>query len=243
ARPNVLALGLEPLSEDDCLDLVRHRLGAADVPAELARLIAETTEGNPLFAEEMVRYLLESERLSRTEHGVSLRLDGDRIGMPATLSDLIMARVDRLAEAPRHVLQVASVIGRRFPLALLRAVVDGAEALGGPLRALEEQELIFRAPGAGEEYRFKHALVQDAIYDTLLRPRREELHRRVGEGIERLYADRLGEWAEVLAHHYGRTGRTEKAARYAALAGEKSLRVYSLAEAHQRFRDVMTLVE
>src|SRR5262249_25434183 len=117
------------------------------------------------------------------------------------------------------------------------------EALGGPLRALEEQELVFRGPDAGEEYRFKHALVQDAIYETLRRPRREELHRRVGEAIEQLYADRLGEWAEVLAHHYGRTGRTDKAARYAALAGEKSLRVYSLAEAHQRFRDVMTLVE
>src|SRR5262249_20955310 len=118
ARPNVLALGLEPLSEDDCLDLVRHRLGAADVPAELARLIAETTEGNPLFAEEMVRYLLESERLSRTEHGVSLRLDGDRIGMPATLSDLIMARGDRLAQAPPQVPPRASGVGGRLPLAV-----------------------------------------------------------------------------------------------------------------------------
>src|SRR5262249_20119239 len=199
-----------------CLDLVRHRLGAAEVPGELARLIAETPEGKPLFAEEMVRYLLESERLSRTEHGVSLRLDGARIGMPATLRDLIMARVDRLPEAPRHVLQVASVIGRRFPLGLLRAAVDAPDPPAGPPRALEEQELIFRVPDAGEEYRFKHALVQDAIYETLLRPRREELHRRVGEAIEQLYADRLGEWAEVLAHHYGCTGRTDKAARYAA---------------------------
>ncbi len=242
-RANVLELGLEPLSEEGCVDLVRHRLGSADVPGELARLIVDTTEGNPLFAEEMLRYLLESERLARTEHGVSLRLDGPRIGMPATLQDLIMARVDRLAETPRHILQVASVIGRRFPTALLRAVADAPEGLARPLRALEEQELVFPAAGGGEEYRFKHALVQDAIYESLLRPRREELHRRVAEAIERLHADRLAEWAEVLAYHYGHTAQTEKAARYTALAGEKSLRVYSVEEAHQRFRDVLALVD
>jgi class 3 adenylate cyclase len=242
-RANVLELGLEPLSEDGCVDLVRHLLGSADVPGELARLIVETTEGNPLFAEEMLRYLLESERLARTEHGVSLRLDGHPIGMPSTLQDLIMARVDRLAEVPLHVLQVASVIGRRFPMALLHAVADAPEGLTRPLRALEEQELVFPVTGGGEDYRFKHALVQDAIYESLLRPRREELHRRVAEAIEQLHADRLGEWAEVLAYHYGQTARTVKTARYTALAGEKSLRVYSVEEAHQRFRDVLALVD
>src|SRR5262249_56004398 len=123
--------------------------------------------------------------------GVGVGVGGGGVGRPATRGDVMRGGVDRLPEAPRHVLQVASVIGRRFPLGLLRAAVDAPDPPAGPLRALEEQELIFRVPDAGEEYRFKHALVQDAIYETLLRPRREELHRRGGGALEQLYAHRL----------------------------------------------------
>ncbi len=181
--------------------------------------------------------------MQRTEHGLVFHADGRSIGIPATVHDLIMARVDRLAEPHREVLQVASVVGRRFPVALLRAVSGTDDGLTVTLRDLEAQELIFREDEGGEEYRFKHALVQDAIYASLLMPRREELHRRLAEAIERVYAYRLTEWAEVLAHHYAQTGLADRAVRYLAQAGEKSLRVYSLDEADGRFRQVLRLIE
>jgi class 3 adenylate cyclase/tetratricopeptide (TPR) repeat protein len=242
-RPSVRELRLGPLSAERCRELVRHQLGGAAAPEAVVQRLAEESAGNPLFAEEMVRYLEESGRLERTDRGVVLRGDGPAIGVPATLHDLVMARVDRLAEPHRALLQVAAVIGRRFPVALLAATTGGANGLAGLLRDLEAQALLARDEEAGQECRFKHVLIQEAVYGSLLRPRREELHRRVGEAIERLYADRLGEWTEVLAHHYGQTPHADRAVRYLVLAGEKSLRVYSLEEAHARFSQALELVD
>jgi predicted ATPase len=241
-RQNVAELLLDPLSEETSLHLVQRRLGAEAISDELVHLIVEKAEGNPLFAEELTRYLLESGGVLGAERGVSLSSGGAGVVVPGTLQDLIMARVDRLEEGARSVLQVASVIGRRFFFELVQTVsgVDGH--LPEYFRDLEAQELIFRQkPEGEEEYVFKHALIQDAVYESLLKPRREELHQRVAEAIEQSCADRLGEWAEVLAHHWSRTPRTEKAVRWLALAGEKSLRVYSLDEAHERFRQVVEL--
>jgi tetratricopeptide (TPR) repeat protein len=155
-----------------------------------------------------------------------------------------MARVDRLGEGHRMVLQVASAIGRRFPLELVQAAADINGNLPRYLGDLESQELIFRQEGGGGgEYAFKHALTQEAIYDSLLGTRRADLHQRVAEAIEQSYGDRLVEWAEVLAHHWSRTPRADKAVRYLALAGEKSLRLYSVEEAHERFSRVADLLE
>ncbi len=234
-RPGVTELRLEPLSEESCLHLVRQRLGAETLPRPLARQIVEKAEGNPLFAEEITRYLLESGSLGRSDAAVPI---------PGTLQNLLMARVERLDEGARTVLQVASVVGRRFPVELVRTVsgVDGAMARC--LRELEAQELIFRQEAEGrEEYLFTHVLVQDAVYESLLAPQREALHQRVAEAIEWLYATRLGEWVEVLAHHYRHTPRVEKTVRYLALAGQRSLQMYSLEEAHRRCQQVVELIE
>jgi transcriptional regulator with AAA-type ATPase domain/tetratricopeptide (TPR) repeat protein len=243
-RPAVSELVLDPLSEESCLQLVQARLGTSALAPALARMLIEKAEGNPLFAEEITRYLLESGGLRQTDKGLELRAGQESVTLPDTLQHLLLARVERLGGGPRAVLQVASVIGRRFAPELIRAVLDVDDDLGACLRSLEDQELVFRqAPDGREEHLFKHVLVQDAIYDSLPAPRRAELHERVAEAIERLYPTQLGEWVEVLAHHYSRTSRVEKAARYLALAGEKSLRVYSLEEAHHCFRQVLELLE
>ncbi len=243
-RRSVTELRLEPLSAESCIHLARHRLGIETLPDTLARLIVEKAEGNPLFAEELTRYLVESGNLVRTDAGVSFRAGGDVAAVPGTLEDLLMARVERLSAGPRAVLEVASVIGRRFSLELMRAASGVTGDLARHLCALEEQELIVRQQTEGrEEYGFTHVLLQEAIYESLPGPRREALHRQVAEAIEQLYASRLGEWVEVLAHHYRHTPRVDKTARYLVLAGEKSLRVYSLEEAHQRFRQVVELLE
>ncbi len=233
-RENVTDLVLEPLSEESTLHLVRYRFGNQELPDELTRLVLERAEGNPLFAEELTRYLVET----------GARMEGGRSIVPGTLQDLIMARVDRLPEGPRTMLQVASVIGRRFSPNLVRAVLELNGHMAHYLRDLEAQELIFPEEAERrEEYLFKHVLIQAAIYESLLTARRESLHQQVAEAIERSYADRLGEWAEVLAHHWSRTPHADRAVRYLAWAGEKSLRVYSIEEAHDWFRQVVELLE
>ncbi len=219
---NVTELRLEPLVEASALELVRRRLGT-DVPDALASLIATKAEGNPLFAEEIARFFLEV--------GAGARI-------PGRLQDLIMARVDRLADGARAVLQAAAVIGRRFPSDLVRAVAETNGGLGHLLAGLQAQDILV---GGGGEYAFKQALVQEAVYESLLGPRREELHRRTGEAIERLYGARLGEWAEALAHHWSRTSQTDKALPWLVAAGQKSLQVFALEEADARFRQAVEL--
>ena len=244
AGENVTELVLEPLSEENTARLVQQCLGMEDLPEELRRLLVEKAEGNPLFAEEISRYLLESGSILRVDHGLSFRPEAAPFRVPGTLQDLIMARVDRLADGPRIVLQVASVIGRRFSPEVVRTVLGLDGHMAHYLRELETQELIF--PGETErrdEYLFKHGLIQEAVYDSLLTARREKLHQQVAEVIEQSCADRMGEWAEVLAHHWSRTSRVDKAVRYMALAAEKSLRVYAVEEAHDRFRQVLERIE
>jgi class 3 adenylate cyclase/tetratricopeptide (TPR) repeat protein len=233
-------LELVPLSGGSTVDLVKTRLGTDEVPEALAELVTEKAEGNPLFAEELLGYLQDEGRLRGGESGIAFEA-GDG-GLPVGLENLLMDRVDRLDEGPRAALEAAAVIGRRFPPGLVDRVagLDGAAA--EHLRALEIHELILPA-GDGDDYEFKHALLRDAVYESLLSARRAELHGRAAEAIEHTHANRLGEVADVLAHHYSHTERADKAARYLALAGEKSLGVYALEEAETRFQAVLDLLE
>ncbi len=197
-----------------------------------------------MFAEELTRYLAESGGLVRTGEGLSLRADAARLSLPGSLQDLVMARVDRLPETARAVLQVASVIGRRFSREVLQTAAGVNGHLPDCLRELEAQELIFRERGPeDEQYVFKHALIQEAVYGSLLTTRRADLHAHVAEAIERSYGDRLAEWAEVLANHWGQTPRVDRTIQYLRLAGEKSLRVYAVEAAHRHFQGAAQLLE
>ncbi len=239
---SVTTLDLVPLSGHSTEELLKHRLGADDLPGTLVRLVVEKAEGNPLFAEEIASYLMERGDLRRTEEGVAFDSAGGAGALPIRLENILMDRVDRRDEGPRAMLQTAAVVGRRFSLDLVRKVAGIDGRASAYARDLERQELIF-AEEEGGEFRFKHALVQDAVYDTLLTSQREALHEQVGQAIEENYSDHLAEVADVLAYHYGRTPRAEKAVRYMALAGEKSLTVYSLEEAELRFRQTLELIE
>ncbi|MDR4498995.1 MAG: AAA family ATPase [Candidatus Scalindua sp.] len=243
-RPNVTVLDLQLLPKDITVHLLRNRLGIDDLPVELIRLLVEKSGGNPLFAEEIVNVLQEQGSLHCTEEGVSFCAEWNDVFLPGTLQNLLMHRVDRLDEESRTVLQAASIIGQRFSLDLISYVTGGNGTVTERLCALEAHDLIFCEEIEGqEEFRFKHVLVKDAIYHSLLSLQREVLHQRVCEAIEHLYASQLEEWVEVLAHHYSRTSCVEKTVYYLTLAGEKSLRVYSLNEADRYFYRAMELIE
>jgi predicted ATPase len=221
--------------------LVRARLGVEALPEPLASEITRKAEGNPLFAEEIVSYLTERS-IVRIGAGV-LEFDVDAIAaaLPASVQSLIAARVDRLSGRDRALLQAASVIGRQFDPRLLGTTV-GEQHVDDRLAALQALDLIYR-DNKSHDYVFKHALVRDALYKGLLSEARASLHLKIAEEIERRSGNRLVEMAEVLANHYGQTNRADKAFAYLAMAGNKSLGVYSLDEAATHFTAALALLD
>ena len=144
--------------------------------------------------------------------------------MPDTIQDIIMARLDRLGEEGKRTVQLASVIGRQFLVRLLERIAGLSERLEGLLRELQALEIIYGQGLLPEPaYVFKHAMIQDVAYNSLLLQRRKALHRAVGEAIEELYPDRLAEHYEELAHHFTQGEVWAKAMAYCRQAGEKAM--------------------
>ena len=238
----VTKLRLEPLPVGHIRRLVQTRLGVEALPEALARQVTEKAEGNPLFAEEIASFLTERGML-RTAAG-KLEFDASAVtaALPASVQSLLTARVDRLAPNDRALLQAASVIGRRFDPQLLAASVGEADNIDARLAAMQALDLV-RLEGKSSDYLFKHALVRDALYQSLLSEARTALHLKIAEEIERRSGNRLVEVAEVLAHHYSQTGRADKAFAYLSMAGSKSLGVYSLDEATTHFTAALALLD
>ncbi|HZP09694.1 ATP-binding protein [Methyloceanibacter sp.] len=229
-------LRLNALTNVIATEIIRERLEGQALPAELLELGVAKSEGNPLFAEEFASYLSQkggqSERVADASFGGS---SGDFDDIPTSLENLIMDRVHRLGRDTIAFLQAASVLGRQFPMALAKQVAEINGKLVTLLPQLEHDGIIFRVErDFGEstaDYAFRHALIQDALYGSLLTPQRAVLHGKAAEALEELYGDKAPEIADILAHHYARTERADKAVKYLALAAKKSLRVFSLAEA------------
>jgi class 3 adenylate cyclase/tetratricopeptide (TPR) repeat protein len=240
-RAGVTKLPLGPLPAGDIRHLVQARLGVEALPEALARQLSEKAEGNPLFAEEIISFLTERSVI-RT---VSGRLDFDPNAvtavLPASVNSVLTARVDQLGPNDRTLLQAASVIGRRFDPQLL-AVVAGETEVDARLKAMQTLDLVRRERASGD-YSFKHALVRDALYQSLLTESRTALHLKIAEEVERRSGNRLTEVAEVLAHHFSQTDLAGKAFAYLSVAGTKSLSVYSLEEATHYFNAARALLD
>ena len=217
ARPHTSAVHLERLDRQHSTQMVRELLARKRFPARLVDEIVARTDGVPLFIEELTRTLATTKRRAQPLHE---RLQA----IPATLQDSLMARLDQLGPA-KDVAQIGAVIGREFSSELVAAVAQlDAQSLQDGLRALAASGLLQqRADAAGSAYVFKHALVQDAAYESLLRARRQELHRRIAQTLEESYAERVQVEPEVLAHHWAQAREWLRAARYAAAAGRRAL--------------------
>jgi predicted ATPase len=238
-RATVTKLPLDPLPIGDIRHLVQARLGVEALPEAVAREVTEKAEGNPLFAEEIVSFLIERGILRATTG--KLEFDASAVSaLPASVQSVLTARVDRLAAKDRALLQAASVIGRQFDPELLAATV-GESDVDGRLSAMRPLDLV-HADGKSNDYVFKHALIRDALYQSLVSEPRTALHLKIAEEIERRSGNRLAEVAEVLAHHYSQTNQVNKAFIYLTMAGSKSLSVYSLDEAAAYFSAALALL-
>lgn len=242
-EPKVTALPLEPLAAHETVRIVQARLGADQLPDALAALVTEKAEGNALFTEEIASFLVERGVVRRGASGLEFDAQAAAAALPASIRALLTARVDRLAPADRKLLQAAAVIGRRFDLPLLAMVVGADERdVASRLSLMEAADLVRHRGGSGD-YVFKHVLVRDALYDSLLSAARAELHLKVAREIERHSGQRIVEVAEILAYHYSLADQPDQTFRYLCLAGRKSLDIYSLDESEQYFRQALKVYD
>src|SRR2546428_2749490 len=217
-------LRVDPLPPQSADALLRALLGADPATTPLAPLLISRTEGNPLFLEESVRTLVETGALVGEPGAYRLARAAATIQMPATVQAILATRIDRLRPELKRLLQAAAVVGKDVPVTLLAPVAEMAdEALHAALGELQTAELLYEARLFPDlEYTFKHALTYEVAYGGVLQERRLALHGTILETLEHLHADRLGEHAEVLAHHAERAAIADKAVRYLREAGTKA---------------------
>jgi class 3 adenylate cyclase/tetratricopeptide (TPR) repeat protein len=215
-------LRLDSLPAESAAELLAALLGPDPGLVPLAQMLVK--RGNPFFLEETVRTLVETGALVGKRGAYRLTRPVEVLRVPATVQTVLAARMDRLAPEDKHLLQVASVVGKDVPLALLQAIVDLSEdALRSSLDVLQAAEFLYETGRYPDlEYAFKHALTHEVAYGGLLLGRRRELHARAVAEIERLHATRLDEQIERLAHHALQAGLMDKAVSYQRRAGMRA---------------------
>jgi ABC-type transport system substrate-binding protein/class 3 adenylate cyclase len=235
-------LALEALSGDAGRELLLALVGEGTLPPEMERRILEPAEGNPFFLEELVRSLVDGGAL--VPEGDGWRFDhAVEVEVPPTVEKVILARIDRLRPGARDALMAASVLGRQFGLPLLEAWSGGDGAVAEALLELQRLDLVRESRRWPEpEFRFKHALIQDAAYRTLVSDQRIRLHRKAAEWLERAYLGREDEVAGLLAHHWLAAEDEDKAVQYLTRAGDRARQEYALDEAIAYYRELLPIL-
>ena len=239
--PHVTALTLNRLGRRQCVELVESLCSGKALPPDVLDQIVARTDGIPLFIEELTKTVLESGLLAERNQRYVLTEPLPPMAIPTTLQDSLIARLDRLS--PVKVAQVGSVIGREFSYELLAAVskIRGNE-LNDALTQLANSELVFvRGTPPDATYVFKHALVQDAAYASLLRSRRQQLHAQIAQALEEKYPDVSARRPEILAHHFASAGLEEQAKHYWSRAGRLALANANYVEANNHLAKAVEL--
>ncbi len=227
-------LWLDPLSAAESAMLVSNLLRVEDLPEQLQSHILSHAEGNPFYVEEVIRSLIERGAIVQDEATGHWQATQDVSSMPIpdTVHGVLMARIDRLHEESRRVLQLAAVIGRIFLYRILAAIAEEERELDAQLIALQREEMIRERARLPElEYIFKHELTREAAYNGLLKRQRRGFHLQVAEALERLFPGRIEEQPELLAHHFTRAEAWGKAFVYLAKSGHRARRAFANQEA------------
>ena len=236
-QPHVTALTINRLTERDVSAMIDRVVGNKRLPAGIRQDIIERTDGIPLFVEEMTKAVLEAETDGAADR-VAAAVPSPALAVPASLHASLMARLDRLGGPTKELAQVAAAIGREFAHALLATVLPKPEGeLGPALDRLMAAGLLFRRgvpPHA--TYLFKHVLVRDAAYGSLLRNQRQQLHALIAAAVETQFPEIVATQPEWLAQHCDEAGWPEKATQYWRAAGEQAVRRAANVEAIEHFR-------
>jgi class 3 adenylate cyclase/tetratricopeptide (TPR) repeat protein len=245
----LVEIDLKPLDPGDSRLLVGNLLEIESLPQRLRDTVLERAEGNPFFLEEMVRMLIDRELIERVGDRWTARAEIARLDVPETLQGLLAARIDMLPGPARAAGKVASVIGRQFEARLLDDILpvthgNGGSDPGAQLSELESSGFVRLAATRPQlEFAFRHVLIRDVIYDSILKRERLRLHRSVAQAIESNNQGRLDELAPVLARHYAEAGVADRAVRYLMTAGEQSLARHARQEAYEFFSQASAQLE
>jgi len=224
ARSHLTSLTLTRFTGKQTETMVSRVLGPKPLPAEVLRQIVSKTDGVPLFVEELTKMVLESGLLAEQEDRYELTAPLPPLAIPSTLQDSLMARLDRLA-AVKEVAQLGAALGRAFPYELIRAVSQQDDTtLNQALARLVDAELLYqRGVPPQAIYIFKHALVQEAAYQSVLKSTRQQSHERIAQILEARFPETRGTRPELLAHHYTEAGLLMLAIPYWQRAGERAI--------------------
>ena len=265
-------LRLDPLGQESADEMLSALLGTDSQLAALKQLITEKTEGNPFFMEETVQVLFDEGALVHDGSAMRLTRPLGELKIPPTVQGILAARIDRLPADAKELLQTLAVIGRDFPLSLIRAVWqhphprgtapaqrgagaaplalsrnhagEGQSELERMLNDLQLGEFIYEQPAVGDtEYIFKHALTQEVAYNSVLIERRQQLHERAGEALEAMFAGQLEDHLDELAHHYSRSDNIERAVDYVRRFGERALSRSLYRDARDAFETALLLID
>ena len=241
-QSHVTSLTLNRLGEREAGAIIARLVGNKELPADVMAEIVERTDGIPLFVEEMTKAVLEAEGESEARRTVAA-VPSPALAVPASLHASLMARLDRLGPA-KELAQIGAAIGREFSHALLAAVERKPQAeLGAALDRLIESGLLFRQGVPPQAtYLFKHALVQDAAYGTMLRSRRQQIHTRIATTLENHFPDLAAAQPQLLAQHYAVAGLNEKAVGYLLKAGQQAYLRSAMTEAMAQFQKGLNLL-
>jgi len=243
---------LDPLGKETADEMLSTLLGNDDSVAPLKRLIAEKTEGNPLFMEEIHQALIEEGVLVRNG-ALKITRPLNALKIPATVQAILAARIDRLPAEQKELLETVAVIGKDFRLGLIgKVVTKPEEELERTLAQLQLSEFIYELPATGDiEYTFKHLITQEAAYSSILLERRKVLHERTAQALETLYSDRLNgqeleDHAGEIAHHLLHAGGfadSQRTIRFLRMAAERDFRRSALEESQRSYREAISLLQ
>lgn len=232
---------LQELSPGEIQEMLASLLQTTAVPEDLQRFVQEKVGTNPFYLEEMINSLIESGML-QFEAG-NWRLTGslDEADIPSNIQSVILGRIDRLEDAAKSLLQEASVFGRTVPYEALKNISRHADTFDQLLERLEAFDLLRSTSQEKQKYVFKHAMIQDVVYNSLLKKDRQAMHRRIGLWIEQVLGGRLPEFYEVLAFHFrhsdlSQKDLSQKAVHYLRESGRKSLQQYAVQESNQYYQ-------
>jgi len=240
-RPNYRQIRLDPLVSESLAEFLQALVGPDPSLAPLKNFLERRASGNPFFAEEIVRRLVDTTVVVVVRGGYRLARPFSSIEVPPTVQAVLAARIDALPPAEKRLLHEAAVIGHDAPFALLHAICGLTEGeLRGLLDNLQAAEFLYPTRLFPDlQYTFKHSLTHDVTYSGVLHERRRNIHARVVDAIEKLYADRLGEQVERLAHHAVRAELQEKAVHYLRQAGGKAAARAALSDARTWFEQAL----
>lgn len=233
---------LQPLKEDECEKLIQNLVKTNELPKEIKTAITNRADGNPFFIEEVIRSFIDEGivELKDGEFRVSKKIDS--VVIPETIQDVLMARIDMLDETTKTILKEASVIGRFFFYKILAKVTESTKNPVDKLEYLKRIQLIRERTRFEEiEYLFKHALVQEVTYASILLRKRKELHLKVAGAIESVFPGKLHEFYGMLALHYSIGESVEKAEQYLIKAGEEAAKAAASSEALHYYQEALRI--